>query len=145
MMTRTFRVIIAICLGIVLLLAMSVVALAGNTTGGAAYNQYCAACHGANGQGTAFGPDIQGEGGDVYEAVRGGEDGMPAFSSAQIDDAALGAIASHVASLKTAGGSQYGHDGDHESAGRDQYSHHERHHDRHGSHDKRGHHDREDD
>ena len=145
MMTRTFRVIIAVCLGVVLLLAMSVVAVAGNTTGGSAYNQYCAACHGASGQGTAFGPDIQGAGGDVYEAVRGGEEGMPSFSSAQIDDATLGAIASYVSSLKTASGSQYGHGADHESAGHDQYGHHERHHDRHGSHSGKSHEDREDD
>ena len=123
-MTRSFRVTIAICLGLILVLSGSVFALAGTSTGSAAFQQYCAACHGGNGQGTAYGPNIQGEGGDVHEMVREGGDGMPAFSPSVISDSTLGSIANYVSGLGNSGTAEYrgddGHEG-HDSASGSQY------------------------
>ncbi len=138
-MTNSFRVAIAVCLGIVLLLSVSVIAFAGDGAGAAAFQQYCAACHGNNAQGTAYAPNIQGESAsDVIETAREGDDSMPAFSKATISDSTLQSIANYVSSLSSAGDDQYanhGGDGDHhrgdgESASGSQYGgHHGGHHD----------------
>ena len=130
-MSRMFRVAIALSLGVVLVLTVSVIAFAGsgNAVGQAVYQQYCAGCHGTNGQGTQFGPDIAGEGGDVREAVRQGEDGMPSFSTVVISNTQLRALSSYVSSLGNGGAaSQYGsgHDADeghHSGSGGTQYRH----------------------
>ncbi len=118
-MTRSFRVAISLCLGLILVLSASVIAFAGTGPSGAAFQQYCAACHGSNGQGTAYGPNIQGEGGDVHEMVREGGDGMPAFSPSVLSDSTLGEIAGYVSSLGQSGTAEYS--GGHEGAGGSQY------------------------
>jgi len=56
--------------------------------GAATYSANCASCHGAAAQGTRLAPRILGRSaGDVYEAVREGEDGMPRFLGITTTDA----------------------------------------------------------
>jgi mono/diheme cytochrome c family protein len=56
--------------------------------GAATYSANCASCHGAAAQGTRLAPRILGRSaGDVYEAVREGEDGMPRFPGITTTDA----------------------------------------------------------
>jgi mono/diheme cytochrome c family protein len=56
--------------------------------GAATYSANCASCHGAAAQGTRLGPRILGRSaGDVLEAVREGEDGMPRFPGITATDA----------------------------------------------------------
>ena len=137
-----FRAAIALSLGIVLALTLSVFAFAGSTAGSAAYQQYCAGCHGANGQGTAYGPNIQGESGDVASAVRHGEDGMPSYSKSVIDGSTLKSLSAYVGSLrKSSGGHEYERSrhagGENGGAAGNQYGH--------GRHDGSRHGDRDDD
>lgn len=102
-MRTSIRIAVSICLALVLVLAVSVVAF-GDTGGSAGYVQYCAGCHGSDGQGTAYGPDIQGESaGEVTSVTRSGDDEMPAFDSSVISDAELEALAAYVAGLSAAG------------------------------------------
>lgn len=131
-MSTTIRIAISICLALVLLLGASVIAF-GNTGGGAVFAQYCAGCHGSEGQGTANGPGIQGEStGEVAQVTRSGDGEMPAFDSTAISDADLDALAAYVASLpgSEAPRDQYGGDdsgssgndhGSSDGATRDQY------------------------
>ncbi|MHB1412974.1 MAG: c-type cytochrome [Thermoleophilia bacterium] len=144
-MTRSFRVAIALCLGLVLMLSVSVIAFAGDSPGAAAFQQYCAACHGSNGQGTAYAPNIQGESaGDVIDTARHGDDGMPAFSATAISDSTLHAIGTYVSGLGHSGQREYsgGDDGGGHSASGSQYGNHESNHDgNHGGGDHEGNHD----
>lgn len=108
----TIRVTVSVCLALVLVLGASVIAF-GNTGGSSTYAQYCAGCHGSDGQGTDFGPDIQGESVDeVVKVTRSGDDGMPAYDSSVISDTELAALAAYVADMSGAGapGDQYGDD-----------------------------------
>ncbi len=119
-----FRITISVCLALVLVLGASVVAF-GNTGGSSVYVQYCAGCHGSDGQGTAFGPDIQGESaGEVVEVTRSGDDEMPGFDSSVISDADLEALAAYVAGLPGGGapGDQYGDNGSEDDGSRDNLS-----------------------
>lgn len=60
---------------------------AGAAVGAAIYAANCATCHGAVAEGTAAGPAIAGEDSDeVSEAVREGEDEMPAFPGLSASD-----------------------------------------------------------
>ncbi len=129
-MTSSFRIAIAVCLGLTLVLSVSVIAFAGGSPGAAAFQQYCASCHGSDGQGTAYAPNIQGESpGDVVETARHGDDGMPSFPAGVISSSTLHAIGGYVSGLGHSGQQEYrGHGGDGEghhressSAGRSQY------------------------
>ncbi len=133
-MARSFRVAIAVCLGLTLVLLAGAIAFAGSSPGAAAFGQYCAACHGNNGQGTAYAPNIQGESaGDIIETAREGDDGMPAFPSTTISDSTLQSIASYVSSLGNAGNDQYGAGGSQYGRHGDHGGHrHDGHHNQHG-------------
>ncbi len=118
-------------LALVLLLGVSVVAF-GGSDGSAVYGQYCAGCHGSDGQGTAFGPDIQGESaGEVAKVTRSGDDEMPGFDSSVISDEDLAALSAYVAALGAAG-DQYGDDSSDDKSGDDKSS------DKKGKHHKSG-------
>lgn len=129
-MSTTIRIAVSLCLALVLVLGATVIAF-GDTGGSATYAQYCAGCHGSNGQGSAYGPDIQGESaGEVIDVTRSGDDEMPAYDSTVISDTELEALAAFVSALSgsTAPGDQYGDGGnDDTSAGGapgDQYGEH---------------------
>jgi mono/diheme cytochrome c family protein len=108
--TRTFRIVIALCLGLVFLLSVSVIAFAGDSPGSAAYQQYCAGCHGDNGKGTDYGPRIAGKNDDVvFKLARKGPGHMPAFSEAVISDSTLQALADYVSGMKKSGEHEYDH------------------------------------
>ncbi len=104
-MSTTTRIALAALTAVALLLGITVIAF--GDTGSAVFDQYCAGCHGASGQGTAYGPNIQGESDEVAKVVRRGDDEMPAFDSSVISDGDLQALAAYVASLGAAG-DQYG-------------------------------------
>ncbi len=87
-------------LGVAMLLAFAVFSYAAGAGDGAVYNQYCAGCHGNEGQGTAYGPGIAGEDADeVYKVTRKGDDEMPAFDSSIISDEVLEDLASYIGDL----------------------------------------------
>lgn len=67
---------------------------------GGAFGFFCASCHGADGRGTELGRDLRGREDKVFDAVRFGEDEMPAFPAAAISDAQLGEIIAYVRSIK---------------------------------------------
>ncbi len=119
------KVIIAVGVCVAVLLVYTAFSLAaGVADGGAVYNQYCAGCHGVNGEGTAHGPDIAGESGDeTMDVTRQGEDDMPAFDASVISSAELVSLAEYVRNLAGANP----HDGDHHSddASREQYGNQE--------------------
>ena len=70
-----------------------------SATGGA-FGLFCASCHGVDGRGTELGRDLRGREDKVFDAVRFGEDDMPAFPAAAISDAQLGEIIAYVRSIK---------------------------------------------
>lgn len=125
-MSKSVRFALALGLGIVFVLTVSVFAFAGDSTGSAVYQQYCAGCHGANGQGTQYGPSIYGESSrEIMSVTRSGEDGMPRFGSSVISSADLQALGSYTSGLqRPSGGTQYHRDDDHDddhNAGGSQY------------------------
>jgi mono/diheme cytochrome c family protein len=63
------------------------------------FSFYCAACHGADGRGTALAPYILDRGDHVFKTVRRGDDPMPSFSPDVISDAELRALADYIAGL----------------------------------------------
>ncbi len=66
-----------------------------------AFATFCSGCHGPDGRGTELGRDLRGrDADDVIEAVRFGEDEMPAFPSSAISDAQLVEIIAYVQSIK---------------------------------------------
>lgn len=132
-MSKSIRYAIALGLGIILVMGLSVFAFGADTVsnGEAVYNQYCAGCHGADGRGME---NIRGESArEVMSVTRSGEDDMPAYGRNIISDADLQALGAYVAGgLQStsgsgdAGGDQYGggSSGDDEydgGAGGDQY------------------------
>lgn len=71
--------------------------------GKALYNKYCAACHGAQGEGTSLAPKIAGHSqGAMKMQVRSPMGKMPAFPASQINDKDLENIVSFVYSLSPA-------------------------------------------
>lgn len=145
-MSNSFRITVALCLGFVLLLTVSVFAFAGDTTAGkAAYQQYCAGCHGASGAGTQYGEGIAGEGGDVTEVVRKGDDSMPAYGKDVISDSTLQSLSAYVSGMSNKGGDQHQSD-DHQKDKKDKKD--KRHGDDHGAAGNQygsGHHNHDDD
>jgi len=80
------------------------------------YQSFCAACHGADGRGTALGPDIVGESrAEIFDVVRQGDGSMPAYSIQLLSDSDLGRIADFLASL----GVDDDHDGNSDGDGDD--------------------------
>ncbi|MCL1594309.1 MAG: c-type cytochrome [Actinomycetia bacterium] len=76
------------------------------TTGASAYVAFCGACHGANGSGTALGPDIVGESrSEIIDVVRKGDGTMPAFSAAALSDKLLADLATYMETFTSSGGS----------------------------------------
>lgn len=68
--------------------------------GKALYSQKCAACHGANGEGTAAGPAIVGHSiAAIKSQMRNPMGTMPAFPPGQISDHEMDEIAEFIASL----------------------------------------------
>lgn len=68
--------------------------------GRALFAKSCAACHGANGEGTAIGPKIAGHSiAATKTQVRNPVGSMPAFTAAQLSDADLEKVASFILSL----------------------------------------------
>ncbi len=108
------------------------------TTSQGLYQSFCAACHSADGRGTALGPDIVGESrAEIFEVVRWGDDSMPAFSIRVLSDGDLGKVADFLASL---GGDDEGHeDDDHD--GHEDDDHEDDDHDGHEDDDHDGHED----
>lgn len=121
-MSKSIRFAIALGLGVVFVLTVSVFAFAGDSTGNAVYQQYCAGCHGANGQGTAYGPNIQGESAKEVSSVtrKGEDDEMPAYGRSAISDSQLKALAVYVAGLQKSSDDEYDRDDD-DNAGGSQY------------------------
>ncbi|MBI4287895.1 MAG: cytochrome c, partial [Chloroflexi bacterium] len=71
-------------------------------TGATIYATYCAACHGASGQGTGAGPRIAGKStSDTIKAVREGEESMPAYSTVQISNANLNLLAAYIREMSS--------------------------------------------
>jgi ubiquinol-cytochrome c reductase cytochrome c subunit len=70
------------------------------STSGGTFGLFCAGCHGADGRGTELGRDLRGREDKVFDAVRFGEDEMPAFPPDAITDAQLGEIVAYVRSIK---------------------------------------------
>lgn len=123
-MSKSIRFAIALGLGIVFVLSVSVFAFAGESTGSAVYQQYCAGCHGANGQGTAYGPNIQGESArEVSSVTRKGEDDeMPAYGRSAISDSQLKALSAYVTGQQKSSDDEYDRDDDDDhNAGGSQY------------------------
>jgi cytochrome c551 len=88
-----------------LLPVITLIACAGDDTdgvdGSAVYSANCAACHGADGTGTAAGADLTERAADLTAAeveavVRDGVGSMAGFTEAQIDADELTAVAEHV-------------------------------------------------
>lgn len=78
------------------------------TDGPTLYTRYCGNCHGADAQGGRVGQDITHEVDEILEKVREGHGGsnygartkyMPSWSSAELGDADVAAIAGYLASL----------------------------------------------
>jgi len=123
--SKSIRYAIALGLGIILLLGLSVFAFGADTVsnGEAVYNQYCAGCHGADGRGME---NIRGESArEVMSVTRSGEDDMPKYGRSIISDADLQALGAYVAgglqsSGSSSGGDEYGGGDDH----RDDDDHH---------------------
>lgn len=122
-MSKSIRLAFAVGLGIVFVLSVSVFAFAGDSTGSAVYQQYCAGCHGSNGQGTAYGPNIQGESArEVSSVTREGDDEMPGYNRSIITDSQLGALSAYVAGLESSSDDEYDRDDDDDhNAGGSQY------------------------
>lgn len=89
------------------------------TDGHGLFVRFCANCHGADARGGRVGEGIAGEADDVFERVRGGHGGtsygarreyMPAWSTSQLSDDEVDAIASYLGTLP--GGGDDGDDGD---------------------------------
>ncbi len=135
-------------LGVVLLLAFAVVSYAAGVGGGvAAYYQYCSACHGSDGTGTAYGPGIAGKSiSEVEKTVRKGDREMPAFGTGTISDADLALLAEYVSGMQDggAGGHQYGdnHGDNHQQDGKHDRHGHDGKGDKHGKHHDGNHQDR---
>ena len=69
-------------------------------SGASIYAAQCAGCHGASGQGTAIGPAVAGASVPVTtSAVRNGIGIMPAYSTVQISNTDLTALATYVAGM----------------------------------------------
>lgn len=86
------------------------IATGGNLMHGRAlFSQNCQQCHGVNGNGASIGdggswaPSLHAASiTQVAEAIRVGPDNMPKFAPSQLDDPALGDLATYVISLDTA-------------------------------------------
>ncbi|MCP4221993.1 MAG: cytochrome c, partial [Actinomycetia bacterium] len=64
------------------------------------YTVLCASCHGVDGRGTSFGPDILGESAEeITRYVRQGEDTMPAFGQDVLSDQELQELITYIGSL----------------------------------------------